>query len=136
MRILLDQPALALLVPMQLRQSLENHPLCRCYAAGAPLQTTLELWNGLALDTLVNRVVEAECTYGFGEPGSVLPGYEGRLHRYIQVFEPIDAQSDIDLWQLMLTGPRAETDAAAIPTTGPRIDLARWTARRQVDHRL
>ena len=132
MRILFDPPAVALLAPMLTRPAPENRPPYRCYAAGAPFQTTLELGNCLALEWLVNAVVEAQCTYAFGEPGFVLPGNQGRLHRHITVLGLIDEPADIALGQLITTGPRAETDAAAIRTPAPDIDLARWTAQRQM----
>src|SRR5260221_9321255 len=133
MRVLWDQPGLALLAPRLLRQALENSLACRWYAARVPFQTTVELCNRLDLDTLAGGVVEAVSTYGFGEPGLVWPGHEGRLHHHIQLFGRVEGRPDITLSQLVTTGPRIETDAAAIPMTGPAIDLARWTARRQVN---
>ena len=136
MRILCDQPAVDLLAPMLLRPAPEDRPSCLYYAASAPFQTTLVLWNGWTLEALVNAVVEAQSTYGFGEPGLVLPGYEGRLHRHIEVFQPVNEPADIALCQLITTGPRAETDSVAIRTPAPGIDLARWTAQRQVYHRV
>jgi len=136
MRILLDQTGLALLTLRLQRAAQPDEPPCRCFAATAPLQTTVELWNQQTLETLANAVVEAVCTYGFGEPGVAWPEYEGRLHRHMQLFERCAAPADIALSQLILTGPRAETDAAAIPPTSPTIDLARWTAQRPLERRL
>ena len=135
MRILLDSAGLALLAPRQQRESLEGGPKYWCFASRLPHQTTVEVWPDLTLGALANMVVEAGVTYGFGEPGLAWPGCEGRLHRHIQIYEPVEDVPDLTLSQLILTGPRAETDAAAIPMTGPAIDLARWTARRPLERR-
>ena len=136
MRILFDQNAIGLLVPLSACQAPDDGPPHRCYAACAPYQTTLDLLPGCALENLANGVADAHCTYSFGDPGNVLPGNEGRLHRHIVVLGPTNEPADIALCQLITTGPRAETDSVVIRTPAPGIDLARWTERRQDYQRL
>jgi hypothetical protein len=136
MRILIDQPAVALLLQMQPRPARADHTPYACYAANAPYQTTLELWNNQSLPALVNTTVEAQSTYCFGEAGYVLAGNEGRLHRYIEVFGPVSGPSDITLSQLVLTGPRAETDGAAVRSSLGVANLAQSTAQRQMGGRI
>ena len=136
MKILVDQPAVAMLVQMQPRPARADHSPYGCFAASAPYQTTLELWNNQTLPALVNTVVEAQSTYCFGEAGYVLPGHEGRLHRYIEVFGPLAGPSDITLSQLILTGPRAETDGAAVRSSLGVANLAHSTAQRQMGGRV
>jgi len=136
MRILFDQNAIGLLVPLSPCEAQDDGSAHRRYAACAPYQTLLDLLPAGALEALANRVVEAHCTYSFGEAGAVLAGNEGRLHRHIVALAPTNEPADIALSQLISTGPRAETDSVAIRTPAPGIDLARCTERRQVYQRL